>query len=299
MVIFPLVITHFSNQFGTFGAWTWAGAIIAAVFVGAFLFSFSGMRERKEFSMVDKHMPLMASFKAALTNKTWIAYVGANLMTSCMTDWISAIAFFFVTISLGMQLGAISIMMGLEMVGTFAFFPIWRHIYLRRGTKVTLAASTITFNIVPMLGLVVHDVLGIAIMGFIAGSTIGGLVLARSIMWTDVVDEDEIKTGVRREGMYSGVASPIMQIDPIVVGTGSAFLLTSIGFVSGVAAKAQPPSVGPGIRLGMAIFTLIFTAIMLVFLKFYPLGKKKVDEVKKEIEKMHMEKAKKLEEMKA
>jgi GPH family glycoside/pentoside/hexuronide:cation symporter len=135
-------------------------------------------------------------------------------------------------------------------------------------------------------------------MGLMMGLTLGGLTLARAIMWAEVIDDDEIKTGVRREGMYCGVASPIGAIDPIVLGLGSAFLLTSIGFVSGVAPSAQRPSVGPGIRIGMIAFPAIFTAVMLIFLYFYPLTKKRVDEMGKEIEKIHAEKAKKLEEMK-
>jgi Na+/melibiose symporter-like transporter len=47
----------------------------------------------------------------------------------------------------------------------------------------------------------------------------------------------------------------------------------------------------------MAVFPIIFTVIMLVFLKFYPLGKERVDEISRIIKRMHAEKAKKMEEM--
>ena len=199
-----------------------------------------------------------------------------------------------------MELGeAISIMMGVQMVAMFAFFPVWRKICIRHGTKVTLAASMITFNMGPMLALVVRDVPGIAIMGFVSGITIGGLVLARALMWADVIDEDEIKTGVRREGVYQGIAAPIGKISPITVATGTALLLSLIGYVSGLEPPDQPPSVGFGFRFGMAVFPVIFTAIMLVFLKFYPLGKERVAEIGEKIEEMHAEKAKKLEKITA
>jgi GPH family glycoside/pentoside/hexuronide:cation symporter len=255
------------------------------------------MRERKEFSLVDKHLPLIASFKAALTNKTWIAYVGANLMTNCIIDSISLFSLFFVEISLGLTAVSLSIMMGIQMLAYFPFFLFWRMICNRYGTKVTLAVSTVAFCVCTLPAILWgQGILGACIMGLMAGITMGGLTLARALMWADVVDDDEIKTGVRREGMYSGVAAPIGQIDPIVLGLGSAFVLTSIGFVSG--AKGQPPSVGPGIRIAMVAFPATFTAIMLIFLYFYPLTKKRVDEMGKVIEKMHMEKAKKLEEMK-
>jgi len=298
MVVFPLLADSLSTQFGTFGGWAWAGGMMSVIFAGAFLFSLLGFRERREFSVVDKPLPVIASFKTALTNKSWITWKGADLMTGCMTDWISAMAPFFAKYSLGMGVGeAISIMMGSQLVTTFAFFPIWRKICIRHGTKVTMAVSMITFNTGPMLALVARDVLGIAAMGFMGGITIGGLVLARSLMWADVIDEDETKTGVRREGVYQGIAAPIGKISQIIVATGTAFLLSLIGYVSGLEPLGQPSSVGTGIRLGMAVFPLIFTAILLVFLKFYPLSKERVNEISKKVEKMHAEKAKKLEKM--
>ena len=196
-----------------------------------------------------------------------------------------------------MGMEALSIMMGVQLAAMFAFFPLWRKLCLRHGTKVTLAASMIGFNAGPLLGLVARDVLGIALMGFLGGITMGGLVLSRALMTADVLDEDEIKTGVRREGVYSGISYPAGKISQVILATGTAFVLSSIGYVTGLEPKDQLPSVGWGFRVGMTAFPLIFTAIMLVFLKFYPLGKKRVDEVDKEIEKMHAEKAKKLAEM--
>ena len=119
--------------------------------------------------------------------------------------------------------------------------------------------------------------------------------MARKLMFADVIDEDETKTGVRREGVYMGIGSALGKISKVIVGGGMAFLLALIGFVSGLKPADQPPFVGLGIRLGLLGFPVIFTVVLLVFLKFYPLGKERTDEVSKKIEKIHAEKAKKLE----
>jgi GPH family glycoside/pentoside/hexuronide:cation symporter len=297
MVLFPFLITLYGS---TFSAWTWGGAITVTMFCCCSFISLFGMRERKEFSLVDKHLPLIASFKAALTNKTWIAYQGATLMSNCIIDSISLFSLFFVEISLGLTAVSLSIMMGVYMVVYLPFFLFWRMICTRYGTKMTLAVSTVAFCVGAMPAILFgKGILGACIMGLMMGLTLGGLTLARALMWADMVDDDEIKTGVRREGMYSGVAAPIGQLDPIVLGLSSAAVLTAIGFVSGVATSAQRASVGPGIRIAVIGFPVIFSVGLLIFLYFYPLGKKRVEEVGKVIEKMHVEKAKKLEEMKA
>jgi len=191
-----------------------------------------------------------------------------------------------------MGVGIISIMMGAQMVGTFGFFAIWRKVCIRYGTKMTMAVSMITFNVGPILGLFVHDVLGVAVMGFVGGITIGGLLLARKLMIADVIDEDETRTDVRREGVYMGLGAAVSKVSLIIVGASMAFLLsTIIGYIPG---QPDPKFMDMGIRLGMAGLPIIFTIILLVFLGFYPLGKEKVAAIRKELEKIHAEKAEKL-----
>jgi GPH family glycoside/pentoside/hexuronide:cation symporter len=295
MVVFPMIVDSFSEQSGTFRGWAWAGGVIAIIFSASFLVSLLGIKERREFSIVDKPPPFIVSLKTAATNKSWITAEVVSLMTSCMINWVSAIVPFFATHSLEMGIGAISIMMGAQMVGTFGFFAIWRKICIRYGTKMTMAVSMITFNVGPILGLVVHDVLGVAVMGFMGGITIGGLLLARKLMIADVIDEDETRTDVRREGVYMGLGAAVSKVSLIIVGASMAFLLsTIIGYVPG---QPDPEFMDMGIRLGMAGLPIIFTIILLVFLGFYPLGKEKVAAIRKELEKTHAEKAEKLKKM--
>jgi GPH family glycoside/pentoside/hexuronide:cation symporter len=295
MVVFPMIVDSFSVKFGTFRGWTWAGGVMAAIFAGSFLFSLLGIKERREFSTVDRPLPFIASLKSAVTNKSWITAVIVCLMTGCMINWVSAIVPFFATHSLKMGVGVISIMMGAQMVGTFGFFAIWRKICIRYGTKMTIAVSMITFNIGPLLGIVVHDIFGVAVMGLMGGITIGGLLLARKLMIADVIDEDETRTGVRREGVYMGIGAAINKVSLIIVGASIAFLLsTIIGYIPG---QPDPEFMDMRIRFGMAGLPLIFTLVLLIFLRFYPLGKKRVAIIRKEIEKIHAEKAEKLKKM--
>ena len=295
MVVFPFLVDSFSEQFGTIRAWPRAGGVVAAIFAVSFLASLLGIKERREFSVVDEPLPFIDSLQTAVTNKSWITAKAAGLMTGCMIDWVSAIVPFFATHSLGMGMGVISIMMGAQIVGTFSFFPVWRKICIRYGTKITMGASMITFNIGPMLGLVVHDVVGAAMMGLVGGVTIGGLLLARKLMIADVIDEDEIRTGVRREGVYMGIGAAISKVSLIIVGASMAFLLsTIIGYIPG---QPDPEFMDMGIRLGLAGLPIIFTALLLIFLAFHPLGKERVAEIRNEVEKIHAGKAEKLRKM--
>ena len=65
-----------------------------------------------------------------------------------------------------------------------------------------------------------------------------------------------------------------------------------IGYVAG---QPDPEFMDMGIRLGMFGFTVIFVVILLiVLLKFYPLKKEVVDELRKKIEVLHAKKAERI-----
>ena len=294
--IFPLLVASLSGRFGEFGGWTWAGGILGAVFTSTFLISLLGIRERKEFAL-DKPLSIGKSFKTTFSNKTLVTYAGVDLMTWCMFGWLSAMAPFFIEHSLGMGTEDIAVVMGPEILGTIVFFSVWRKLYIRYGPKVTLAVSTILIPLAFIPCLFIQTILQVAVWGLFIGIVLAGILLAREVMMGDVVDEDEIKTGVRREGSYFGVMVMIEKLSMVIIGVCTAVVLSLIGYVSGLEPPDQPPSVGMGIRLGMVGFMALYTAMLLIFLKYYPLGKEKVVEISKKIEEMHAEKAEKLEKM--
>jgi len=131
------------------------------------------------------------------------------------------------------------------------------------------------------------------VFGFVAGASVAGVLIAREVMMGDVVDEDEVKTGIRREGSYFGWMVAVEKISLAVVGLCAPLLLsTIIGYVAG---QPEPEFMDRGIRLGMFGFTVVFVVILLVdLLKFYPLKGDMVDELRKKIEVLHAEKAKRV-----
>jgi len=114
-------------------------------------------------------------------------------------------------------------------------------------------------------------------------------------MMGDVVDEDEIKTGARREGSCFGAFIAIEKLSFVIIGVSTAFLLSVvIGYVPG---QPKPEFMDMGIRIGMFLFTAIYMVIALIFLRFYPLGKAEVTALSKQVEELHKTKVKKLEEV--
>jgi Na+/melibiose symporter-like transporter len=290
--LFPVIQGAVSEVFGELAGWTAAGAILGTVFSITFLISLLGIKERKEYSL-DKQMSLFKSIKTTFKNKSLVTYMVIDLMTWSMFGWMGAMSPFFITHSLGFELEVVSLIMIPNMLATIIFFVPWRKVYIRYGPNISLTASSIFQIIVYLMIFFITDIIGIALWGMFLGMATAGILVAREVMMGDVVDEDEVKTGIRREGSYFGFMIMVEKLSLVVVGLFTAILLDAI--IGYDPTLPDPPHMDIGIRIGMVVIIGIFTVILIVFLQLYPLTKEKSAEIREIVEGIHEEKRERLE----
>ena len=176
------------------------------------------------------------------------------------------------------------------MLGILLFFVIWRIVYIEYGPKITIAVATIGLTLAYIPCLFIKSLVAGAIWAFLVGATMSGILLAREIMMGDVVDEDELKTGIRREGSYFGAFMAIEKISFLIIPLSAGMILSTSGYnPSGTSSEF----LNSGLRIGIVTFVVIYSIILFIFLRFYPIGKEKASEISKKIEKLHIEKEKK------
>ena len=288
LAIMPVIVGALSERFGDLGGWTGAGLILGLVGGGAFGFSLLGSRERKEVSE-EEALPLTTAFKETFTNRSFLAFVGANLMICYIWSWLSAMVPFFTKYAIGAEEEQMSLIFIGMFVTSMAFYPLWRKIALRLGSKRTLALSVTLFVVFLLPVLFVANVPQAFVMMLFVGAANSGITLVRDIVLSDVIDEDELRTGRRREGSYFGVNAFIERLVMVLIG-GSTFLVLGLSGYNAELAT-QPPSVALGIRLGMGLLPAVALVIFLAALKFYPLGKEQVVALRERLEELHREKA--------
>jgi GPH family glycoside/pentoside/hexuronide:cation symporter len=113
------------------------------------------------------------------------------------------------------------------------------------------------------------------------GVGLAGLLMLRDIMLADVIDEDSLAAGVRREGMYFGMNGFIIRLAFAFQGAMLGGMLALAGY--NPALEAQPPNVALGLRL---LITLVpMTAILIgVFAAWkYPLHGQQLHQVKAQL----------------
>ncbi|KPV64358.1 MAG: glucuronide transporter [Candidatus Bathyarchaeota archaeon BA1] len=290
-VLTPLIIASLTGRLGTFSGWTLTGVALGCIGGCAYLTSLLGSRERREFSVAGT-LPIKTAFKVTLTNRSFLTAAFCVLMISWIWSLLSAMGPFLVVYMLGGALADVALVSSPIFFMGILFYPQWRKICIRYGTKKTLIIATFlsALFLLPLL-LVADTILKATLMMLFYGFANSGVTLVREILMPDVIDEDQIKTGFRREGIYLGVGTFVDRFALALTGASTVLVFSLTGFVPGV---PQPSHVILGMRLATAMILIVALLGFLVSMKYYPLGAEKVVEIRRMLEKLHGERAERL-----
>jgi Na+/melibiose symporter-like transporter len=143
--------------------------------------------------------------------------------------------------------------------------------------------------------LLVYICLAIAAIGFV------GPLIFNDLLFAQTIDEDELKTGVRREAAFFGinalVTKPAQSIAIII----PAILLDWSGFIPHEAGTppilTQPPLAFIVIRLFTTFIPGLALLLAALILQFYPIRGEYWEKIQKDILILHNKKHEKLKEM--
>jgi GPH family glycoside/pentoside/hexuronide:cation symporter len=273
-ILAPQIITQFTEKFGQFWGWLYVGLTIGLLGGGSFLISLFGSREKGEYA-VKGTLPLKQTFTLTFSNKSFLTAALLILTTSWIWSILEAMTPFIVTLFLGGKVGDITIVGAPLIVFPVLFYPLWRKICLHLGSRVTLAISTVLMaSSLLTLTLFAKSIIDGLILTAFFGAVNGGVQLTRELLIPDVIDEDEKKTGLRREGIYYGARTFVDRFALAFTGLSTAFIFGLSGYVSG---GVQSNEVIWNMRLGMALVILMALFTFLLAVKYYPLGKREID----------------------
>jgi GPH family glycoside/pentoside/hexuronide:cation symporter len=169
---------------------------------------------------------------------------------------------------------------------------IWRKLDLVFGSKKAYGISIIAYLLASIPLLFVADFLTTLITVTVMGFGFGGMLYFVYLIIADVIDEDELKTGVRREGTFFGITNFFMRLSMIL-----SILTVGLVFTGTDWGEFKPiPGVNTiiGLRMLVFLFPAIALSISLVCLYYYPFSKTKVEEVKTQLLELHKEKKEKV-----
>ncbi|TFG24934.1 MAG: MFS transporter [Promethearchaeota archaeon] len=293
-----IFIPDFSNpkyltQYHIFGIFIAALIILAGV---CFL-KFSP-KEKAEFRDEYKNIQsFKETFKICVKNKTFMRYLPAEMGMWYVIGVTTTIIVLYGKFVLGIGEGEtiyIALMLAIGFISTAIFMNVlWKPVVRKIGTRKSWMISVFIWILVISPFMFIQDRFQGIIVLFFFGIGLSGPIYIIDLILSDIIDEDEVNTGTRREAGYYGVKAFFYKLSTVFVFLTIGLVFTNIGW-----AVYEPEKVTSEVIFGLRALMFIFPAIALVIsllvMYIYPLHGEKLAIVKQKLQKIHEEKRSRL-----
>jgi len=258
--------------------WKLMAIILASVSAFAI---FSGVRVLFETSASknNEYLPIKDAFKSTYTNRSFITAAMSQALRFFGTGILTTGMMFYLKYSMKVDPSRASLIMGIVFVSAALMLYPWRQIVaIRTDSRTTLILG----NLIMVAGSVMvgfaHTMAYAYPGAFIIGTGLAGLILSGDVLISEVIDEDYLKTGIQRAGIFYGMISIWTAFGSILVNVIFGYMTTAFGY--NPLLEVQPATVDMGFRLFMTIPASAGFLLSVGALMFYPLNRKKIQEIK-------------------
>ncbi|WP_336708207.1 MFS transporter [Oerskovia sp. USHLN155] len=255
--------------------WVGMGLVLGALCLAFFVWSLAGMVERPvdevEVRAREAALPLRDQLRYTFANKAFVTYVLGSLLLQSTTAILLASVPFYVRYVLG----------GAEADATLVLAPIfvvaipsivgWSWVVRKVGPRQALLWSVAAYAVAVGLFMLPGSLPGAMAVAGLVGIGVAGMMQLLEVALGQVIDDDERRTGLRREGMYFGVNGFVVRGSVIVQAVVIAVVLGATGYDAGLAVGAQPETVSTGIRVLMGGVPLAVAGLAWLCFWAYPL----------------------------
>lgn len=271
--------------------------IIALISMVLILITARRVKERPEFHLADTPLPLGPALRYTFTSRSFLILVAANFMSILMNALLLGALFYLSDYVLQtnamIPLAAIFVPLVIGVPVTqvlrrrFGVAGAMRLLLLIAGVALVL----LTFAPGPLI------LLCLALAGF----GLAGPQTLTNVLFAQVADEDELRSGVRREGAFFGINALLTKPAQSVALALQPFILELTGFVTRESNRGQifldqPASALFGIRVLMGLIPGVAMLLAALILSFFPLQGARLARMQQEVLTLHAEKHARLEE---
>jgi GPH family glycoside/pentoside/hexuronide:cation symporter len=260
--------------------WSGMGALFAGIAAAFFLLSAWGARERSAFA-VGSPLPLLPALRHALLNKPFALVLLAHVAINFAFVTLSSAFPFYTKYVLGGGEAANSGLLALVFVTAFVALRGWGRLAVRWEPRKTALVAATAFAMALSPFALARNVLEGAGTAFLVGLTLAGLMIVLDLLLPEVIDADEVRTGLRREGVYYGVNGVIIRLSISLQAVAFTLVFARTGFDPALA--VQPLAALEGLRLLVSGLPALGMLIAGGALIFYPIHGRVRDHMREQL----------------
>ena len=259
--------------------------VIAAVVLGAGILPALFTKEKQMVAAQPK-VNLFSALKCAAKNRAFLTLMAAYIiivttMFSCgaLTLYINI---FYIFGGDKSAAGTLTGLAGSVMIGAaFLGMLLMKKISELTGKKTAMLISlgtAIMGTVVSWFTLIPQMPYLQIVSGVILGIGVQGCWLLVSSMLGDVCDDDERRTGLRQEGLYSSVSGFVNKAAFALTAITSGYVLKFSGYVGG---EEVSPMIGYRMKVIFVVMQTIGLLVGLLLMAQFPIGRKRAEETRR------------------
>jgi len=275
----PLLLSAGGSPSSAYSLLSWTVALVTML--GCTICFIMTKKARATVQTARVKLPPKERFKLAMGNKPFMVLLVIKLLFWVGVALTNGLSAYFTRYVLEVSDAWLGIYNALKMVGWIAAQEFWVRIAARRGKRYGFGLAAICYAAAYATWLFAgpnEGPAGIVIRAILIGIATGGVALNAQAMLPDTIQYDHHRTGLRREGAFSGMYS---LVETVAFSTGITLigvLLSGAGYISGTggAQVDQPQSAIVMIHYAYVLTPIICAAGALIALRFYGLGPKEI-----------------------
>jgi len=258
------------------------GIICAALFVPTTLVAFFGTRERDEFQVEPPPSPL-EGLRYVVHNREWWYTLGMRLLSWIPVDIASAVFAYYLIYWIGVEVMEASLLQAVILSSAAICLPLISWMSRRWEKRTAFIVSMASWAGV-MLGLLFVP-RGARLLAYLIAVLVGPGVSAAHVLPTamgaDALDVDELASGKRQEGIYSGFDVFIRKLSTKLVLASIGPVLAWSGYVENAARQSQRTLLVIRSLIAVAPGLALLGAIVVAWV--YPLTRTRHQEIQAEL----------------
>jgi GPH family glycoside/pentoside/hexuronide:cation symporter len=267
----PLLVQHFGKGRS---AYSITAVLMAGVSLAAMLACVAATARAKATPRSLTRVPASVQLRLALGNKPFTRLILAKLLLLLAMSSYTTSMFYFVSHILHKELSIVSQIGLLQTTGMLCSLPVWVRLS-RRWAKHRLFAAACAANAAVFLTWLLasgtEPTLLLLLRAFVIGWTSGGALLMGQALLPDTMEYDYRRSGLRREGAFSGAYSMVEKagfaFGPLLVG----MLLSAAGYDGAATAANASAGTSFAVYMGVSVIPAAATALSVLVLLGYGL----------------------------
>ncbi len=266
--------------------WVWMGVVFAAVTAVGMYVSLLGSEEHPEIHG-EEPVPLVPALKYTFLNRSFVTFVLVSFFVQLSFEVMQAVMPLYAKYVLGVPDSQVTYLWAAIFGSALVMFFFWPILINRLLPRKSVMLATVLFGVGLIPFLFISSFRSVLMVLPFMGIGLAGLIMILDVLISDVIDEDQLRSGTRREGMYFGMNGFVIRLSIALEGLIISSILGAAHYVPGGGVQAQPATVVPALRALMTWVPWVSLGLALLAAHLHKLDGPRLAEVRRKLAELH------------